>query len=256
MTLSCLHGKSPHKILLNYVPDYSRLKVFGSLCYASSTLAKQREKFSSRAIRCVFLGYPFGQKGYKVYDLALYKTFVSRDVQFHEHLFPYASSPGVAISTPSLFPANHNFLDDLNTSASCSLLLVLLLVILFMFLLHLHLLILLLFHFLYFLTLLELERFLLNFKVIQTYLRIYQVLYLSLLLNMQVNPTQISLLVPGILFLLIFLTQMYHHPINLFWLPLLYYKNQPHTLKLLRIPIGLMQCILRFRLWRLIILGF
>lgn len=119
MTLSCLHGKSPHKILLNSVPDYSRLKVFGSLCYASSILAKQRDKFSPRAIKCVFLGYPFGQKGYKVYDLPLYKTFVSRDVQFHEHLFPFASSPGIVISTPSLFPASHNFLNDLNTSASC-----------------------------------------------------------------------------------------------------------------------------------------
>lgn len=39
----------------------------------------------------MFLGYPFGIKGYKLFDLSTNTIFVSRDVVFHEHIFPFAS---------------------------------------------------------------------------------------------------------------------------------------------------------------------
>ena len=38
------------------------------------------------------MGYPFGVKGYKVLDLATHNVFLSRDVIFHEHSFPFAST--------------------------------------------------------------------------------------------------------------------------------------------------------------------
>lgn len=41
-------------------------------------------------LRLVFyLGYPYGFKGYKLYDLATKSCFVSMDVVFHESTFPF-----------------------------------------------------------------------------------------------------------------------------------------------------------------------
>ena len=38
-----------------------------------------------------FLGYPLGQKAYKLYDLETHHVFTSRDVVSHEGIFPYES---------------------------------------------------------------------------------------------------------------------------------------------------------------------
>lgn len=38
---------------------------------------------------CVFLGYPPGIKGYRLLDLHTRETFISRDVIFHENIFPF-----------------------------------------------------------------------------------------------------------------------------------------------------------------------
>jgi len=37
----------------------------------------------------VFLGYPFGQKAYKVLNLETHQVFTSRDVIFHEKVLPH-----------------------------------------------------------------------------------------------------------------------------------------------------------------------
>ncbi|WJZ98115.1 hypothetical protein VitviT2T_016667 [Vitis vinifera] len=39
----------------------------------------------------IFIGYPVGQKAYKLFDLSTKKVFTSRDVKFHEDIFPYVS---------------------------------------------------------------------------------------------------------------------------------------------------------------------
>ena len=83
-----LNNHTPFKHLWGRKPTYYHLRTFGYLCYAS-TLTRDCHKFSPRAAPAVFLGYPPGYKGYKLLDLTTNVIFVSCDVVFHEHIFPF-----------------------------------------------------------------------------------------------------------------------------------------------------------------------
>ena len=55
--------------------------MFGSLWYAHNQDSKG-DKFVSCSWRCVFMGYPYGKKGWRVYDLELGVFLTFRDVVF------------------------------------------------------------------------------------------------------------------------------------------------------------------------------
>ena len=107
MPTKVLKGKTPFEILFGQIPSYDHLRVFGSLCFMT-TPKQGRDKFQDRAKTCVFIGYPFGKKGYKVLELATSKIHESRDVVFHENVFPFAESEKDGKDNPFILAPSQN----------------------------------------------------------------------------------------------------------------------------------------------------
>ena len=91
-----LKGKSPYEVLFGKKPSYDTLRVFGSLCYVHRR-DRSKDKFGERSRKCVFVGYPFGKKAWRVYDIEKNEFLVSRDVSFIEDVFPFSEMSGDAV---------------------------------------------------------------------------------------------------------------------------------------------------------------
>ena len=85
---TAVKGMTPCEALTGEKPRVDTLRVFGCLAYAHIPKDK-RQKFDSKARRCIFLGYGMVTKGYRLYDVNRSKVLYSRDVVFDE------SKPGV-----------------------------------------------------------------------------------------------------------------------------------------------------------------
>uniref|UniRef100_A0A803NRR5 CCHC-type domain-containing protein n=1 Tax=Cannabis sativa TaxID=3483 RepID=A0A803NRR5_CANSA len=74
--------KIPQEKWTGYPPSYDHLRVFGCTAYAHI----KQDKLQLRALKCLFLGYPKGVKGYKLWCLEprYKKCLLSRDVVFRE----------------------------------------------------------------------------------------------------------------------------------------------------------------------------
>lgn len=107
MALSILHKQSPYSRLFGGLPSFDHLRTFSCLCYAI-TLSQGRTKFQPRVDPYVFMCYPFGQKGYKLYNLVSHKIFISRDVVFCEKHFPFHIKPHLFSSISIIF-TNFNY---------------------------------------------------------------------------------------------------------------------------------------------------
>lgn len=76
-----LSNKTPYSVIFYKPVDYSLLRVFLCLAYAS-TINVSRSKFDHREKPYVFMGYPVRIKGYKLYDIIKHQFFTSQDVMF------------------------------------------------------------------------------------------------------------------------------------------------------------------------------
>ena len=78
-TISC---KILMELWLGRMADYAKLRIFGCTAYAHV----KQGKLEPRALKCRFLGYPEGIKGYRLWcvDSKPLQCMISRDVTFHE----------------------------------------------------------------------------------------------------------------------------------------------------------------------------
>lgn len=119
-----LQGKTPYELLHGSTPGYENLKVFGCLAYAHNQ-RRGGDKFASRSRKCIFVGYPFGKKGWTLFDLKTQQVFVSRDVVFVEDVFPSFAenqdAPRVDVELDSDWLIQQQYIDrNLSIGASSS----------------------------------------------------------------------------------------------------------------------------------------
>lgn len=99
-------GKTPYELLFGHSLSYNHFRTFGCLSFVSK-IPRDKNKFNSRSRKCIFVGYPHGQKGWRLYDLDNGDIFFSRDVTFYENNFPLTQSqtsttlPGPPLSYPT-----------------------------------------------------------------------------------------------------------------------------------------------------------
>ncbi|KAH9669015.1 hypothetical protein KPL70_021617 [Citrus sinensis] len=77
---SAIGFKTPEELWNGKPANYQNLRVFGCPAY----LHINQGKLEARALKGVFVGYPDGVKGYKIWCKDQGKCIVSRDVVFHE----------------------------------------------------------------------------------------------------------------------------------------------------------------------------
>lgn len=107
-----LQGKTPYEVIHGKQPAYEQLRVLGSLCYIHNRETRG-DKFESRSRKCVLVGYPYGKKGWRVFDLEKQLFSVSRDVIFDEDVFPFSASENVISMTEdhSMGPSEAPFVE-------------------------------------------------------------------------------------------------------------------------------------------------
>ena len=83
-----LKDKTPFECWFGRKPDISNLRVFGCVCYMHVPDG-QRRKLDPKSSKGIFIGYPEGTKGSKLYDLRKKKFVRSRNILFYEDKFYY-----------------------------------------------------------------------------------------------------------------------------------------------------------------------
>ena len=85
---TALKGVTPFEHLFGRKPNISHLRVFGCVSYMHIP-SDQRKKLDPKARKTIFVGYPPGVKGYKLYDTEKRSFRISRNVLFLEDKFDH-----------------------------------------------------------------------------------------------------------------------------------------------------------------------
>ena len=114
-----LSNRSPFEQLYGKPPDYTFLRTFGCAIWPNlRPFNSTKLQFHSK--KCVFLGYSYLHKGFKCLDPSDGRIYISWDVIFDEHVFPFASlhpnagprlRAEMALLPPSLLGQNAGFGD-------------------------------------------------------------------------------------------------------------------------------------------------
>ncbi|KAJ0536907.1 putative RNA-directed DNA polymerase [Helianthus annuus] len=83
-----LNHKSPFELLFSITPNYTNFRVFGC-CVYPYLRDYVPHKLAPRSIPCIFLGYAPQYKGYKCFDPASSRMYVTRHARFDETCFPF-----------------------------------------------------------------------------------------------------------------------------------------------------------------------
>ncbi|KAL4031342.1 hypothetical protein IC575_009619 [Cucumis melo] len=84
---TALNLKTRQEVWTGKAPSLEHLRVFGCTAYAHV----KDGKLNKRALKCMFIGYPQGVKGYKLWciEKGMNKCIISRDVIFNETEMPH-----------------------------------------------------------------------------------------------------------------------------------------------------------------------
>lgn len=88
MPTPTIHLQTPYEKLFKSPPNYTKLKIFGCLCYPWLK-PYNSHKLESNSKLCVFLGYSNTQSAYFCLDPNTSRVYVSRHVKFVENVYPF-----------------------------------------------------------------------------------------------------------------------------------------------------------------------
>ncbi|GJT27717.1 retrotransposon protein, putative, ty1-copia subclass [Tanacetum coccineum] len=90
---TALEKKKPMDLWSGHPANYEMLRIFGCVAYSHMN----QGKLKPRVIKCIFLGYPDGVKGYRLWrlDNVKLKIIISKDVVFNESLMYKDTLKGV-----------------------------------------------------------------------------------------------------------------------------------------------------------------
>ena len=98
MPSSVLHDQIPHSLLFPHQPLYFLPhRVFSCTCFVH-ILTLGQDKLSTKATKCIFLGYFRLQKGYCCYSPQTHRYFLSADVTFFEDSSFFSSSESLLVT--------------------------------------------------------------------------------------------------------------------------------------------------------------
>lgn len=82
-----LNYKTPFE-LMGVSPTYTHIRTYRCLCFATDSSA-HNDKFAPRFSKCLFTGYFFCNKAYRLYNLHSHQVFDFRYVISYETVFPF-----------------------------------------------------------------------------------------------------------------------------------------------------------------------